>query len=638
LTTAARKKPRIEENRRRASFLPQTLDEEARTIEAVAVTETPVPRWYGDEILRVAEEAIDQTRIGQMPVLDTHNRQSVAAILGRVERVRIEGRKLIATIKFADTDAGRNAMALAAQGMIRAVSVGYSYALDDATETKRDGVTVRTIERWQPFEISLVSVPADPNATVRGHDMNRRKQKAQVSDLVDDTDLDDGEVIERDPPRRTEERQISTRAERQIERVRSMALDQGLDEEEVDEALDGVTTAEGARAALFDHLAGRSRTRQTTPNRGASSAGHDAEDVLQRQTIEALAVRLGAKPPQNSDNPLLGRPVIEIGRSYFERSGVSLRNLTDDRVVGAMLSTDGFRALGGMHTTSDFPFLLQEAGNRTLQERFQALPSAIKSVSARRDAQDFRQQSFIRPGEAPKLEKIGEAGEVTFGTLKEEKNGLTLDTYGKVFTLTRKALINDNLGAFSDFLNVFANSALVTEGDLLFDLLAQNSFGGIKLSDGKNFFHADHGNLAGAGAAISTASVGAARAAMRKQSNVNGTGRAGVVPAILLVGPDKETEAQQFVAPLAAADQSNANPFVGKLRIEVEDRLEGNRWYLFADPNLRPALAYGYLQGQTGPRVDTREGWNVLGTEFRCFTDFGCAPFDYRAAYCNPGA
>ena len=138
-------------------------------------------------------------------------------------------------------------------------------------------------------------------------------------------------------------------------------------------------------------------------------------------------------------------------------------------------------------------------------------------------------------------------------------------------------------------------------------------------------------------AAISTASVGAARAAMRRQSNVNGTGRAGVVPAILLVGPDKETEAEQFVAPIAAADQDSANPFTGKLRIAVEDRLVGNGWYLFADPNIRPALAYGYLQGQTGPKVEVKEGWSRLGTEFRCYTDFGCAPFDYRAAYRNPG-
>jgi hypothetical protein len=468
--------------------------------------------------------------------------------------------------------------------------------------------------------------------------MSRRRQRIAASNPVDETDLDDGEIIEQDPPRRSEGRQISARVELQIERVRSMALDQGIDEEEVDEALNGVTTAEGARAALFDRLATRSRKQKTTPNRGASSASHDAEDVLQRQVIEALAVRLGGTPPQNSDNPMLGRPVIEIGRSYFERSGVSLRNLTDDRVVGAMLSGDGFRSLGGLHTTSDFPFLLEEAGNRTLLERFQSLPSAIKSVSARRDAKDFRQQSFIRPGEMPKLEKVGQAGEVKYGTLSEEKNGLTLGTYAEIFALTRQAIINDDLGAFGDLLSGFANSAMVTEGDELFALISQNSFGGIKLSDGKNFFHADHGNLAPTGSDINVASLGAARAAMRKQSNVNGTGRAGTVPAILLVGPDMETEAEQAITELMATTQDNVNPFGGKLRIAVEDRLEGTDWYLFADPNIRPALAYGYLQGQTGPRVETKDGWNVLGTEFRCYTDFGCAPFDYRAAYRNPGA
>ncbi len=157
------------------------------------------------------------------------------------------------------------------------------------------------------------------------------------------------------------------------------------------------------------------------------------------------------------------------------------------------------------------------------------------------------------------------------------------------------------------------------------------------MDDGLPLFHANHGNLSATGFTIAEASVTAARTAMRLQKNVNGTGTAGVTPAVILVGPRMETVAEKFVASISATTTSDVNPFAGKLRVEVENRYDGYGWWMFADPQRRPALVHGYLSGMNGPQVESQNGWNVLGTEFRCILDFGCAPFDYRAAYYNPG-
>ena len=80
------------------------------------------------------------------------------------------------------------------------------------------------------------------------------------------------------------------------------------------------------------------------------------------------------------------------------------------------------------------------------------------------------------------------------------------------------------------------------------------------------------------------------------------------------------------------------NPFGGKLSLIVEPRLTGNGWYLFGDPSTAPVLEYAYLSSAQGPQLSSRDGWEVLGREFRVTLDFGAGATDHRGAYRNAGA
>jgi hypothetical protein len=113
-----------------------------------------------------------------------------------------------------------------------------------------------------------------------------------------------------------------------------------------------------------------------------------------------------------------------------------------------------------------------------------------------------------------------------------------------------------------------------------------------------------------------------------------------VTPRYLIVPAALETVAEQSLAEISADQSSNANPFAGKLELVVDPRLDATSataWYLAADSNLVDTIEYSHLEGEAGPRVFVREGFEIDGTEIKCRLDFGAGILDYRGLYKNPG-
>ena len=622
---------RYSDGKRRAttvSLAPRSFNEDERTFEAVVATEYPFQRW-GDarEILRCDAGAVDVKLLRGAPLIDTHDRFSIDAILGVVEDAWISDRTIVARIRISASAKGKAAADHIREGTISKVSIGYR-VLKASEVRNADGSFDVTVERWEPQEVSLVSVPADPNARIRSATKENGMDPEDELDTIDGGHEPAGESRTRSaaPPR-------SQRIERQIERIRSQAIDAGLAEADVDELLEDETDVNAARRAVFDALATRSSRQRTGPRRSEDRGGGtgNIDDAI----VAELAARMGGNPP-SGDRPFAGRHMIDIGRSYFESRGVSMRSHDSSRIADMMIGQESVRSFGS-HTTSDFPSLMIAGGQRALADRFSAYATPLKSLSRQRNVRDFRKTTIIRPGEAPALKKVSEEGEIEWGTTAAAEMDFQIESYARAFALSRKAVVNDDLGAFADFTIAFAQSAVDREAIEFFSILSANSFAGATMKDGLPLFHADRGNLAGSGAAINVPSISAARQAMRTRKNVNGTGLAGVAPAVLVVGPALETVAEQYVGIINAADADNVNPFSGKLRVVVENQYDGNGWWLFADPVARPAFTHGYLEGRDGPQIRTDELILRPGLIFVCELDFGCAPYDWRAGYFNPG-
>lgn len=280
-------------------------------------------------------------------------------------------------------------------------------------------------------------------------------------------------------------------------------------------------------------------------------------------------------------------------------------------------------------STSDFPAIFQNAMHKQLLEKYQLADPTYRAISRKRNFRDFRPMPLIRTGDYPMLKPIGEGGEIKWGKFGESSEQALINSYAVGMTINRQSIINDDLGAIDEVLSKYGEMVAMFE-EQLFYAFALSAV----MSDGKTLFHADHKNLAGSAAAITTTSVSAGRAAMRKQKSIDGN-MLNIGPSILLVGPDKETEAEMFVANITATQTSAVNPFSGKLAPVVSAEITGNEWYLLSGNN--PCWIYGYLEGAEAPRVRTKEPFGTQGFSMTVEHDFGLGAVDYRGGYKNAG-
>ncbi len=132
-------------------------DSEDRTLEFPFASEAPVERYYGMEVLNMDEKSMDLTRLNDgAPLLYQHDADR---IVGVVQRAYIKNKRAYAKVKLANNELGREMQELIRDGIIRNVSFGYKINAMEADESTSP-VTYRATN-YQPFEISLVTVPAD---------------------------------------------------------------------------------------------------------------------------------------------------------------------------------------------------------------------------------------------------------------------------------------------------------------------------------------------------------------------------------------------------------------------------------------------------------------------------------------------
>lgn len=351
----------------------------------------------------------------------------------------------------------------------------------------------------------------------------------------------------------------------------------------------------------------------------------DERDTKREGMTQALVAQMsGGKPESDKANAFMGYGLVDIAAETIGHKG---------RIRSAGDKIEVFMAAG--HTRSDFSGIFENALNKVLLDRYEVQTPTYRKIARKRNFNDFRVHPMVRAGDMPKLLPVSEGGEIKFGTFGERRETAILAPYGIGLRFSRQMFIDDDLGAIYDMLNDYGAMVADFEEETFYSFKASATLA----SDTLAVHVAGHNNLAGAGTAITVAALGAGRAAIRKQTTIDGK-KMNMAPSILLVGPDKETEADQLVTSITPNLPSSVNPFSGRLEVVSSAQISGNRWELYVDPN-RPGGAcfvYGYLNGAEAPRIRVDEPFGQQGMATTVEHDFGLGAIDFRGTYANPGA
>lgn len=359
---------------------------------------------------------------------------------------------------------------------------------------------------------------------------------------------------------------------------------------------------EAAKMATWDALAARSEATPIDPTPPSKDGnfgnpipygGHGGQFV--NAASDALAARMGAAPKDAhpamydfQDTSLIGMAAMCLNAAGRPALGVSRTKL----VQMAM-------------TTSDFPDLLSGTANKSLTTRFEAMAEDHRQFCESANLPDFKPASAVNVSLLPGLVLKPEAAEIQYGALSDGAETYKLATYARGLSLSREAIVNDDLQAFSSLIAAAANASARLERDLVFNVLIANA----AMSDGVALFHATHGNLADA-ADIDVAGLNAARVLMRQQKDSNG-GYVMTQPRFVICPVLLEGDAEALLASLSyrpSTDTEVATPkWIKGLAIVSDPRLDAvsnSTWYLLSAPNVAPTIRLGYLNNVTTPVVE----------------------------------
>jgi len=290
---------------------------------------------------------------------------------------------------------------------------------------------------------------------------------------------------------------------------------------------------------------------------------------------------------------------------------------------------------GSAMSTISLPGILSNVANKFLRAGFEAVESTWREIAAIRSVRDFKQVSSYSLTGGFVYEEIPPGGELKHATVGETAYTNQAKTYGRMFGIDRRDLINDDLDALTAVPRRLGRGGALKLNEVFW----------IEFLNNAAFFVAGNNNYAeGADTALGIDSLTQAEQLFLDQTDPDGHPLA-VAPVILLVPNGLYVPATQIMNSTELRDPAStkktpvANPHAGKFRPVRSSYLSnaqytGNStkaWYVLADPNDMPVIEVAFLNGQQMPTVESADAdFNTLGIQMRGYHDFGVAKQEPR--------
>ena len=333
--------------------------------------------------------------------------------------------------------------------------------------------------------------------------------------------------------------------------------------------------------------------------------------------------------------------VLQTARDRF-RGRIGLQELLleaawSNGYTGRSFRSDMHGVLQAAFSTFSLPGILSNTANKFLLQAFTAVEANWRAIAAVRSVSDFKQVTSHRLVADLLYDEVGADGELKHGKVSEESFTNQAKTYGKMFSITRTDLINDDLGALTAVPSQLGRGAALKLNDVFWRTFMDNA----------SFFSVGNKNYAaGTDTVLNIDGLTKVEQMFLDQTGPDGYPLA-IVPEILLVPNALYAVAQQLMNATEIREDGNTtakkyptnNPHAGKFRVQRTSYLSntlisGNStkaWYLLADPANLPTMEVAFLNGVESPMVESAEAdFRNLGVQFRGVFDYGVARFDFR--------
>jgi len=632
------------------------------------------------------------------PILKDHN---PSLIVGHTDSVRVEGSQLLVSGVVSGAGAvAREIVESSVAGFPWQASLGASAenveTVPKGRSAQANGRTfdgpVQVVRRSRLGEVSFVALGADDDTSAQvAAQQNTSSQENSEMDFqawLTEKGFDDAEALS--DAQRTSLRAMYDAEQKQTSATATATADddRGGEDDGDAPAVAGRINANGVVSDLRAEAAAETKRIAEVRRLCASGGGKHAEieakaigegwdvartelEILRADRPQVSAVRTGgdttsAKALEAALCLSAGLPEKTVGEQFDERTmnaavsrdlaGAGIHTLlyeviraaggyarpgrVDNETIRAAFAADKrlVEASGGAgFSTISLTGILSNVANKTMLAAYQAVPSVASMIAAETDVNDFKEVTRYRLTGVGVFEKVGPDGELKSAELSEESFSSKVETYGRMITLTRQMLINDDLGAFLQIPRIIGRMSALKREEALFELL---------LSNPGSFFSAGNSNfLSGASTALSIDALTQAEQAFLDQTDSEGKPIL-LSASVLLVPTSLKVRAQQLmtetrVNELPTSAKPANNPHAGKFTPVATPYLNAQgiagssalAWYLFANPQDVAAIEIAYLRGRRVPTIESGDtNFNTLGVQWRGFFDFGVSMQDTRAA------
>lgn len=423
--------------------------------------------------------------------------------------------------------------------------------------------------------------------------------------------------------------------------IMSLCRDFNVSAEDQARYLNEGTTVDAVRAAILD---GMIQNGAPISQRGHAEVTRDEADKFRAAAGDALVMRSGMtiENPAEGARDLMGMSLRDLAIECMASEGETGLSRKSSDELFTMMQRQFY------NPTAAFPSIIDNAINKAYVEGHKTVAVTFDQWTKKGSLKDFKTaDNNYLAGPAGEFLEVPEGGELKHDVPKDEKRPTRkLKTYGRQFTLTRQAFINDDIDLVTRIPARYAASARKTINKQVYQIMVNNP----AIYDGTALFSSAHGNLVTTGTGITQASMHAMILALQNQTDEFGEAII-VRPATIVVpsgmafdiytlfnSPTINTEGNtQAVNPLYR--YANQIQVVEDPTINVLCGGFGNTmpWFLLGSKDDTDFIEVDYLNGQEIPTIRRMETPGTLGFVWDIYLDWGISVMDWRGAIKNPG-